>query len=164
MKTWRAVAFLLGGAALIACSSSGSGSRSDSTSSGSTTTTSSAGGGTGQGGSGTTSTTGTTTTSGSGGAGGTDCTTACVNNNMAGFQKFEGYELKECGCAQGSPCFNDCKTNCPSTIPKMDDPCGKCLLAEAAKKTSSACTTKAATMDCLPDSMCSPFIQCALGC
>jgi hypothetical protein len=86
---------------------------------------------------------------------------------MAAAQKFEGYELKECGCADAgsTPCASVCTAECsnPSTL-SQTTPCGMCLLNEAMKTTSSTCTVKAAETDCLADTTCTPFVTCILAC
>jgi len=146
-------------ALVIACSSSstnstgtgGTGNATTTHTSGSTTSS-------------TTTSSSSTTTTGDAGTD-ADCTTQCINNNPTASQKFEGYELKECGCVTGSPCAAMCTAECADpTKLAMTTPCGMCLLAEAAKKTASACTTKAATSDCVPDPMCSAFVTCVLAC
>jgi hypothetical protein len=104
-------------------------------------------------------------TGGMGTGGGANCQMDCINNNMAAAQKFEGYELKECACTSGAPCASMCTAECanPSTL-SQSSPCGMCLLNEAGKGTSSACTNKAGIQDCLPDSTCAPFVQCIIAC
>ncbi len=95
---------------------------------------------------------------------GSDCRGACVANHPAAYQKFIGYALKECGCTTGAACASMCTGDCAAMMLSDNDPCSNCLLNEAQKGTGSACTTKAAISDCLPDSTCSPFIQCEISC
>jgi hypothetical protein len=125
----------------------------------------------GTGGTGGTSTGGTggTSTGGSGGAGGSDCQVGCTMSEPDAFKVFQGYELKECGCAAASVCETDCPTECTAQMAGMDpmltqeSPCGACLLAEGAKAMDSKCTTTAGTT-CFGDATCSPFISCVLAC
>ena len=136
----------------------------------------------GVGGSATTSTTtgGGDAGSGDGGDAGTSCRGTCVANHAAGYQKFTGYILKECGCpaagpdggtdagvvvdAGGPPCESECTAQCadPTTLTSTS-PCGTCLAQEGAKGTASTCTDKAALVDCT-DTECAAFVACALPC
>ena len=97
---------------------------------------------------------------------GTTCQQACALKFPAGEQRFLTDELKECGCAvPPAPCAGACAGTCanPSTF-TLGSPCGMCLVAEAAKGTSSACTVKAASADCQADTVCQPYLQCVLPC
>lgn len=92
------------------------------------------------------------------------CEQNCINNNMAGYTKFAGYQLQNCGCASGSVCTAMCTAECmnPSTL-TMNSPCGTCIFNEANKGAASACTVTAGVA-CLGDSTCSPFVTCEQAC
>jgi hypothetical protein len=97
-------------------------------------------------------------------AGGGDagaCQEACVTNNMAAFEVFEGLILKDCGCAKAAPCATDCTSSCPTG--PADSACKACLLAQEDMEMGSSCTTKAG-ISCLTDSTCAPFVACAEKC
>jgi hypothetical protein len=177
MRLWFGFAMLsVVGAAMFACgSSAGSTAAAAGTPTGpggstssSTTSTTSTGGSTSS------STTGAGGSGGAGGAGGAggsgtctkgpDCQMCCINGNMQAATVFEGYELKECGCAQGSPCVSMCTAECADpTKLMMNTPCGQCLLNQANMGTGSACTVTAGLTDCANDPMCAPFINCVTG-
>ena len=159
--------------ALFACGSSSSST--NATGSGgttSTTTESSPSSSTGS----PTSTTGTggsaSTGGGMGGQGGGQmaCLMNCINMSPMGFAEFEQDELKECGCMGGvgnpPPCTMECTMQCMNPMMMIDQmsPCGQCLLMEAAKKTMSMCTVKAALTDCSAQMNCPAFLACAMGC
>jgi len=95
----------------------------------------------------------------------TTCQQACVDNNPTTYQKFDSYELTECGCAANSPCHASCTAECanPSTL-TQSSPCGTCLQAEFNKENGSVCTIHAAINDCLPDPACAQFVNCLLTC
>jgi hypothetical protein len=100
-----------------------------------------------------------------GGDGGPSCEQNCVTNNPSAAALFEGYELKECGCATGSPCATDCTTECMTmTAPAATSPCGMCLLDQANMGVSSTCSVTALETDCANDANCKVFYTCVLMC
>ena len=108
-----------------------------------------------------------TDSGGPGDGGGGDaavCEQNCIDNNMAAYTKFAGYELQSCACASGSVCASMCTAECmnPSTL-SMNSPCGVCLTNEAGKGTASTCTVSAGLM-CIGDSTCSAFVTCEQAC
>jgi len=91
------------------------------------------------------------------------CAGACGANNPAGFQKFAGYDLAQCGCAAGAPCATQCNNECTNPGSTIGGTCGACLTTEASKRSGSACSTSAATM-CEADATCKPYADCLSGC
>jgi hypothetical protein len=95
-----------------------------------------------------------------GDAGHPTCLEACAIASPAGYEKFLGYQLTDCGCTAGGECYSACHTS--SSASPMSD-CGMCLAAQTAEGLSSTCTLTAAE-DCSNDTVCAPFQTCAGKC
>jgi hypothetical protein len=106
---------------------------------------------------------GSSSSSSSSSSGAVGCLAGCAASNPAAYQRFQGYELKECGCAGASaPCASSCTAACAGM--PLGAPCRQCLLAQEDMATASACTVTAALNDCNQDATCAPFVSCALQC
>jgi hypothetical protein len=92
------------------------------------------------------------------------CITMCETDNVVAYETFVGYELKDCGCAAGTPCAGLCTAECadPSTL-TATSPCGMCLESQTLKAMSSPCTVNAGTT-CIGDPKCASFVSCGLAC
>ena len=146
-----------------------SGVSSSGTSSGGASSSSGSSGGSGSGSTSSSSSGGASSGSSTGGgssSGGGSCDQQCTTMHPAAFTKFEGYELKECGCSVSAPCAAMCSpADCMATmLSQVSQACQTCLMTEAGKGAASQCTTKAVTNDCSGDATCKPFSDCAICC
>jgi hypothetical protein len=92
------------------------------------------------------------------------CQANCVTAHMAGYLKFQGYELSSCGCAAGAPCSSQCTAECadPASL-TTTSPCGICLSTQENMGMGSSCTVSAGTT-CFFDATCSAFVMCEQAC
>jgi hypothetical protein len=92
------------------------------------------------------------------------CYANCIDQNMAQYIVFQGYELAQCGCQSTSTCASACTSECSTmTVPSETSACGTCIAGQENLGSSSGCIS-AAGLECELASNCSAFLNCAMAC